>query len=371
MRESDELWSFVGRKPEAFDTSLIKAFVAGKRILITGGAGFIGSAVARALSEYSVEHLLLLDVAESGLHEVSLDLDRNCAVAHDEIVGDVCDPALLADIFLRHHPQIVLHAAACKHVPLMERNPFAAAKTNVLGTWQIVQAANRYGAEELILVSTDKAVAPASIMGATKRISELIVLANGSATRIKAVRLGNVWGSTGSVVPVLQRQIAYGGPVTITDAGCTRHFLSIEETVQRLLGVLLFEHASTIFVSQADHSFRILDLANFLLGRAGVSRSTVELRFVGLHPGEKISERMTGDEEEVSIKAAYGLQRVLYSPRPSEPLLTAAIGEIEAAVHARDLSRLLQAVLSVVPAYVPSEYLRRQTCSSVGATSTV
>lgn len=366
MRESDELWSFAGRKPDVLDPSLIQASFEGKRVLITGAAGFIGSAIVRSLSTCPVEHLLQLDIAESGLHDLSLHLDRSCSLAHDEIVGDVCDPALLADIFLRHRPQIVLHAAACKHVPLMEKNPFAAAKTNVLGMQQIAQAASTYGAEELVLVSTDKAVEPVSMMGATKRIAELIVLANCSATRMKAVRLGNVWGSTGSVVPVLQHQIACGGPVTITDAGCTRHFLSIEEAVQRLLCVLLFEHAlSAIFVSQIDRSYRILDLANFLLDRATVSRHDIELRFVGLRPGEKLSERMTADGEEVSVEAAYGLQQILFSSRLSEPLLAVAIDEIDAAVRTRDLNRLLPAVLSIVPDYVPSAYLRQQARNSV------
>jgi FlaA1/EpsC-like NDP-sugar epimerase len=176
-----------------------------------------------------VKHLSLLDIAESGLHELALDLDRDSDVARDPIVGDICDAPLLTDIFKRHRPQIVLHAAACKHVSLMEENPFAAARTNVLGTQQVAQVASAFGADRMILISTDKAVSPIGIMGATKRIAELVVLANRGATRMNAVRLGNVLGSTGSVVPTLQRQIAQGGPITITDAACTRYFVSINE----------------------------------------------------------------------------------------------------------------------------------------------
>ena len=141
MWEIDSALSFIGRPQEIFDESLIQPAVAGKRVLITGAAGSIGSAVARTLSQYSVDHLSLLDIAESGLHELGLDLDRNSAISHEEIVGDVCDATLLTDTFQRYGPQIVLHAAACKHVPLMEKNPFAAAKTNVLGTQQLVRAA--------------------------------------------------------------------------------------------------------------------------------------------------------------------------------------------------------------------------------------
>jgi FlaA1/EpsC-like NDP-sugar epimerase len=371
MWEFDELRSFCGSEQEALNESAIHAAVAGKRVLITGGAGFIGSALARFLSRYSLKHLLLLDIAESGLHDLSLELDRNRAVAHDEIVGDVCDATVLRDVFHSYRPQIVLHAAACKHVPLMERNPFAAAKTNVLGTQQVVQAASSSATDQLILVSTDKAVHPASIMGATKRIAEVIVLANRGVTRMKAVRLGNVWGSTGSVVPVLHRQIEQGGPITITDAACTRHFLSIEAAVRCLLSGLLFERASTIFVSEPTRSYRIVDLANFLIDRAGASRSEIEFKFVGLRPGEKISEQMIADEERIAISSIDGLREVLYSPVPPERLLAAAIEEIGAAVGDRDHSRLLQAVLSVVPEYVPSRYLCEQVGHSGATTSAV
>lgn len=371
MQEWDELRSFLGSEPESFNESAFHAAVAGKRVLITGAAGFIGSALGRFLARYPLEHLSLLDIAESGLHDLLLDLDRNCAVAHDEIVGDVCDAMLLRDVFHRYSPQIVLHAAACKHVPLMEKNPFAAAKTNVLGTRQVVQAAASSATDELILVSTDKAVHPTSIMGATKRIAELIALADRGVTRVKAVRLGNVWGSTGSVVPILQGQIAQGDPITITDVACTRHFLSIEAAVQCLISALLVERASPLLVSAPTRSYRIVDLANLLVDRAGVSRSRIEFKFVGLRPGEKISERMFADEEKVDNSSIHDLREVLYSPAPPEHLLATAIEEIGAAVGDRDRSRLLQAVLSVVPEYVPSVYLHDPACHSVVTSSTV
>jgi FlaA1/EpsC-like NDP-sugar epimerase len=369
MRRFDSITNSIGGIEETFDQSIVQAALAGKCVLITGAAGFIGSALARSLSQYPIDRLLLLDVAESGLHELSLEIERNGTIADEEIVGDVCDLALLKEVFDRYAPRVVLHAAACKHVALMEKNPFAAAKTNILGTCGVADAASAFGVDELILISTDKAVEPASMMGATKRIAELIVLANRSATRMKVVRLSNVWGSTGSVVPILQRQIDQGGPVTITDAACMRHFLSIEQAVRRLLSALVFERTAALFVAEAGPSRRIVEIAELLLHQSGVKRENIEFRFIGLHPGEKISEQLTSDEEKLAFPGVYGLHEVLASPGPSSQLLATAIHEIGAAIESRDLCRLLEAVLDVVPGYKPSDYLRQQAIHCAIATS--
>ena len=367
LRDHDSARSFLGRKQDSSDDSAMRPSLYGKRILITGAAGFIGSALAQTISRLSAGNLVLLDIAESGLHELALDLDRDASVSYDLIVGDICDAALLADIFRKHRPQIVLHAAACKHVSLMEANPLAAARTNVWGTQQITHAASTFGADQLVLISTDKAVAPVSIMGATKRIAELIILANRSETQMKAVRLGNVLGSTGSVLPILQRQIARGGPITITDAACTRFFISINEAIQRLLSALLLDGSSTILVSDVDEPYRIVDLAQFLVENADITRQGVEWQFTGLRPGEKICERMTSDEETLATTSIHGLREVLYTPSPTPQQLNAAITEIDAAIHQRDLGRLLQVITSVVPDYVPSARLQQHLLERISA----
>jgi FlaA1/EpsC-like NDP-sugar epimerase len=360
MQNQDE-WSFFGRAQGAFDESAIRACVQGKRVLITGAGGFIGSALARSLSQLSAEHLSLLDIAESGLHELTLDLDRvNVGVPRDLIVGDVCDAALLAEICRTHRPQIILHAGACKHVSLMEDNPFAAARTNVLGTLQIVQAANAAEVDKVIVISTDKAVAPVGIMGVTKRIAELVVLANRGPTQVNAVRLGNVLGSTGSVVPILQRQIFQGGPLTITDAACTRYFVTLAGAVHRLLSALLLDVPSTILVSQSGSPHRIVDIARLLVKANHSNGQNVEIRFTGLGPGEKLFEQMTSDGEVLANSSVDGLEQILHSPQPSSQTLTLILEEIRASVRDRDLVRLVRAMSQVVPDYLPSARLQEK-----------
>jgi FlaA1/EpsC-like NDP-sugar epimerase len=360
MQDQDE-WSFFDRAQDAFVEAAIRACVEGKRVLITGAGGFIGSALARSLSQLSAEHLILLDIAESGLHELALELDRlNVSAFRDLIVGDVCDAALLAEICSRHRPQIILHAGACKHVSLMEENPFAAARTNVLGTLQIVEAANAFGVDKVIVISTDKAVAPVGIMGVTKRIAELVVLTNSGPTQVNAVRLGNVLGSTGSVVPILQRQILQGGPLTITDAACTRYFITIAEGAQRLLSALLIDVPSTILVSQPGDPHRIVDLARLLMKANHSNDQEAEIRFTGLRPGEKLFEQMTSDGEVLANSSVDGLQQILHSPRPSHQTLTLILEEIRASLRDRDLVRLVGAMSRAVPGYLPSARLQEQ-----------
>ncbi|NYF78092.1 polysaccharide biosynthesis protein [Granulicella arctica] len=362
MRDATVDWTlFLGRIPDAIDPESVRRSLEGKRVLITGAGGYIGSALARYLRRASLQRLVLLDIAEQGLFELGAELDdQGCLTQRALIVGDVCDTALLHETFEDYQPHIVFHAAACKHVSLMEDNPFAAARNNILGTKRLLKAANEASAEQVIVISTDKAVDPIGIMGATKRIGELLVLANSGATQVKAVRLANVLGSTGSVGPILMRQIARGGPLTITDPACTRYFLSVDEVMHRLVSSLAVNVVSAVLTSDAGEPLSIVDLAHFLVHHLPSVPSKIEIKYTGLRPGDKLTECMIALDESSTPSNVTSLQRVYANHSIAASTLESAIEEMDAAIRIRNLRRLLDAITRLVPTYRPSRQLQQQ-----------
>jgi FlaA1/EpsC-like NDP-sugar epimerase len=358
--------ALLGRSAASADLAALAAPFAGKRILITGAGGCIGSALTKVLAAARPEFLVLLDCAEQGLYEIDASLRGLHGLPYAAVLGDVCDAALLAEIFTRHQPEVLYHAAACKHVPLMEQNPIADVRTYTIGTYTLAQAALQSGVERLVLLSTDKAVAPWSIMGASKRAAELVLLAlQTGATRMQAVRLGNVLGSRGSVVPLFQKQIAQGGPVTVTAPEARRYFLTLQEALGLLLLVAQPEHGSGTFVPDLGEQVRITDLARFLMEAApGLAGREVPIVFTGLRPGDKMEESLLSPLESLGAPVrgqgvcATQRLRTVQGPHLTRRELAAAMAELQRSIHGRDLERILQTVLRLVPEYRPSQLLR-------------
>ncbi len=350
----------LGREPVVVDPLALAAPFEGKRILITGAGGSIGSALANCLAQFHPGHLVLLDSSEHGLYEVHNDLASHAdAPPHTTIPGDICDNALLHELFSIQRPQIVFHAAAYKHVPLMEHHPLAALRTNALGTSTLAQVSQQWGVEQLVMLSTDKAVTPSSIMGASKRIAELALLASDEIpTCMKALRLGNVLGSRGSVVPLFKMQIEQGGPVTVTDPDVCRYLLPLRESVELLLSIAGPQYRTGLYIPQIGEPIRILDLAHFLIDHLAIPGShAIPVVFTGLRPGDKLTEDLLSSRETADGDGAQLLRRV----RPLQsapPDLPHAMEQLQHSINQRATEQALQIVRQLVPEYQPSPVIR-------------
>ncbi len=298
-----EIEDLLGREPVWIDTQHVAAMVAGKAILVTGAGGSIGSELCRQLARFSPAQLVLYEQSEFALYT----LEQWFAVHMPEIAlvplaGDVKDVARLDEVFAAYQPQVVFHAAAYKHVPLMEvGNAWQAVRNNVMGTLLVAETASRFGVARFILISTDKAVNPTNVMGATKRLAEMVCEAlhrQGRGTQFGMVRFGNVLGSTGSVIPKFQEQIARGGPVTVTHPEITRYFMSIPEAAQLVLQAAAMGQGGEIFVLDMGEPVRIVDLARKMIRLCGYSDGEIRIEFTGLRPGEKLFEELLADAEQ-------------------------------------------------------------------------
>jgi len=350
--------SFLHRRPLALDQTQTAASIEGKRILVTGAGGWIGSALTRSIAEFAPRQLVLLEAAERNLYEIDAALRQlPRPIEHVSVLGSVLHPVLLAEIFRRYRPQIVYHAAAYKHVPLMEQNPFAAIENNAIGTSLLVEAAANSRTEQLILLSTDKAVDPISIMGASKRIAELVVLTRRTQGMVmKAVRLGNVLGSEGSIVPLFLKQMLSGLPVTVTHPDVRRYFLTTADAVTVLLQAAHAETAPGILVPDLAEPLRVQALARHLMAKV---QATSTLVFTELRPGDKMCEALLSARESLAMNPGEERQlRPVKSPCLAPAVMDDVLEQLEQACEARSLDRLLKAVLRAVPEYQPSALMQ-------------
>lgn len=292
----------LGRKPIQLDQAQISKQIKGKVVLVTGAAGSIGSGLVRQIVKYFPEKIILLDQAESPLYEIELELKDNFGSNLAEVViGDIRDYARMENVFRTFRPNIVYHAAAYKHVPLMEENPAEAVKTNVQGTKNIVDLASEFDSETFVMVSTDKAVNPTNVMGASKRIAEMYAQAKNSQsknTRYITTRFGNVLGSNGSVIPLFRKQMEKGGPLTVTHPEITRFFMTIPEACQLVLEAGSMGKGGEIFIFDMGKSIKIVDLAKKMIQLSGLQEGKdIQIKYTGMRPGEKLYEELLADEE--------------------------------------------------------------------------
>jgi len=319
-----ELDDLLGRDPVELDSSGLGSWLRGRVVLVTGAGGSIGAELCRQVLRFEPARLLAFEASELALYSLEQELgQQRGATRLAYCIGDVRNAARVDEALRASRPSVIFHAAAYKHVPLMEENAWEALQNNALGTWRVAEAATRHGVEKFVLVSTDKAVNPTNVMGASKRLAELLCQGLGSArTRFVAVRFGNVLGSTGSVIPKFRQQIAAGGPVTVTHPEIRRYFMSIPEAAQLVLQAGLMGQGGEIFVLDMGEPVRIVDLAHDLIRLSGLSEGDIKIVFTGLRPGEKLYEELLADDE-----------RTLATPHPKLRIMKPEVPRDRAWVH--------------------------------------
>lgn len=362
IREVD-IEDLLGRETVKIDLDEVAAYITGKTVLVTGGGGSIGSELCRQAAAQRPKRLIIFDIYENNAYDIQMELRRT----HPELdlvvlIGSVRDRERVMQVFDRYRPDLVCHAAAHKHVPLMETSPFEAIKNNVFGTYNVAQAADRFGTQRFILISTDKAVNPTNVMGASKRLCEMIVqmINDRSATEYVAVRFGNVLGSAGSVIPLFRKQIRSGGPVTVTDKRVIRYFMTIPEAVQLIFQAGAYARGGEIFVLDMGEPVRIDDLARNMIRLSGFEPDVdIPIVYTGLRPGEKLYEELLLSGEgmqktkndliyighEIAFDPAAfeeNLMLLRAIPESDEPALRAKLRELVPTFHAPDGQTLPQ-----------------------------
>lgn len=354
----------LGRPQVPLDREAIRRIIKGRRVLVTGAGGTIGSELTRQIVAQNPSAIGLLDISEFLLYEIDSEIAAiNPEIERETILGDVKDRDRIESAFAEFRPDIVFHAAALKHVPMVEANPMEGILTNVVGTRVVADACRAAQVGCMVQISTDKAVNPTNLMGATKRLAEAYIQAqdmknNGNGTRFVAVRFGNVLGSTGSVVPLFQRQLSQGGPLTVTHPEMTRYFMTVKEAVELVLqsATAALDDAQTkgkIFVLDMGDPVRIVDLARQMIRMAGLRPDEdIRIDFVGLRPGEKLFEELLHSDETIVASGYPGLK--LAAPRAGElEALVASLNDLEGSARNRNRSAALDRIVELVPEYKP------------------
>lgn len=353
-----QIEDLLGRKPVKLQLEEIAGYLKGERVLVTGAGGSIGSELCRQVARFEPECLLLLGRGENSIYEIDRELEESFPSVHKTpIIADIRDKERLAQIFREYRPTVVFHAAAHKHVLLMESVPDEAVKNNVFGTRNVAELSDRYGVKRFVMISTDKAVNPTSVMGATKRVAEMLIqlLARESKTKFCAVRFGNVLGSRGSVIPLFQHQIAKGGPVTVTDPEMVRFFMTIPEAVSLVIQAGAMGEYGEIFILDMGEPVRIIDLARDLIRLSGFEpEKDIEIQICGIRPGEKLYEEILTSEEGTN---ATRHERIFVSkPNDLNPeQFWKDLTYLEKWVSTADRFKVVEKLYQMIPRYTPSE----------------
>lgn len=357
-----EIEDLLGREPITLANENIGELIKGKSILVTGGGGSIGSELCRQIAKFNPSRLIIFDIYENNLYNIEMELKQNHYDEKFEIVamvGSVRDKKRLEQVFKKYNPYLVFHAAAHKHVPLMEVSPLEAIKNNVFGTYNVANYADKYSVKRFILISTDKAVNPTNIMGATKRMCEMIIQAfnQKSKTEFAAVRFGNVLGSNGSVLPLFKKQISAGGPVTVTHKEITRFFMTIPEAVSLVLQAMSYAKGGEIFVLDMGEPVKIYDLAVSLIKLSGLEPNVdIPIEITGLRPGEKLYEELLMSEEGLQTTA----HNKIFIGKPSDityEQMLKKLGKLEEIIQDENISvnKIKDTMKQVVPTYKEPE----------------
>ncbi|MGO1468508.1 MAG: polysaccharide biosynthesis protein [Tissierella sp.] len=358
-----EISDVLGREEIRVDLDQICSYITGKTVLVTGGGGSIGSELCRQIVRFSPKRLVLLDIYENSVYDVQMELNRNYPDLNLQVyIGSIRDKDRLEEIFEMEKPQVIFHAAAHKHVPLMEDSPKEAIKNNVFGTLNLAQLSDKYGLERFVMISTDKAVNPTNIMGATKRLCEMIIQSINvhSKTEFVAVRFGNVLGSNGSVIPLFKSQIEEGGPVTVTHPDIIRYFMTIPEAVQLVIQAGSMAKGGEVFILDMGEPVKIMDLARDVIRLSGFEPDVdMPIKITGLRPGEKLLEELLMEEEGLTNTS----HDKIFVGKPTFTdyrLLLKSLNELQILINEGALEDIMSQVKMIVPTYKDNRVVNKE-----------